>query len=136
VYEIKNMHGIWLQAAEQVAESSSCTRTKVGCIVVDDGFVAAGFNEVHDGKRKFGAAGLCGAGDCPRGTRSYAEQPPGGDYSDCFAMHAEIAAMRYFMMHRKVTEDTRLYVTRKPCNDCWSAILNFGLLMENVIWSN
>lgn len=125
----ENPNVVWLSAAALVAPLSSCKRAKVGAIVVDGSHLAAGYNET-EGKL------TCGQGGCLRGQRSYKEQPPGGDYSDCSATHAEVSAIWTFLQKHSVTESTKLYSTREPCTFCWAYILGTaGIQRHNVIWS-
>jgi deoxycytidylate deaminase len=130
----ENPHVVWLLAAAVVAQTSTCTRDKVGAIVVDRGVISSGYNEIkHDG-RLGGPRPLCGLGDCPRGKLSIAQHPRGGDYSNCFAMHAEVMAIRSATFRRKPSEHTLLYVTREPCHDCWVYILGSDIIESNVFW--
>lgn len=124
----KNPNVVWMNAAGLVSQLSSCTRRKVGAVVVEGANVAAGYNETE-----FQPG--CGSGGCPRGTRTYAQQPPGGSYADCSSIHAEVNAIEKFVKQYKVTSKTKLFTTREPCTFCWAAITSAGIKRHNVYWS-
>jgi dCMP deaminase len=123
--------------AEAVATRGDCTRSKVGAVLVEDRthrILSTGYNGVEPGKLG------CLSGSCPRGLLSYDEVPPGGSYSNCIALHAELNCLRYAERYypqdsvRKVESvngysfwvafdivdfsGCTMYVTRKPCGDC------------------
>lgn len=127
-----------------VAERGDCTRSKVGAVVLgaDHRVAGAGYNGAPPGMRG------CLDGTCPRG-RHYAVEnedsifssrlicacggpwpcpeyvPPGGDYGDCIALHAELNAC--IDAGRRRARGGTIYVTRKPCRQCVKVIQAAGI---------
>jgi dCMP deaminase len=102
----------FLEVATAISLRGDCTRSKVGAVLVDDNhrIIATGYNGVPPG-----VAG-CLSGACPRGKLSYEELPPGNDYSNCIANHAEFNAILYASPEER--SGTTLYITRRPCDGC------------------
>lgn len=78
-----------LMEAKAVAlHTSRCLRKKVGAVLFDkEGkFLAYGANINPPGAP-------CDEGFCPRGQKSFAEQPANAPYDDCTAWHAEMVAV-------------------------------------------
>jgi dCMP deaminase len=105
--------------ARAVATWSSCTRDRVGAVVMspDHDVVATGFNDTPRG------APNCGDGGCPRAGRSCASGSPQADDELC--LHAEDNALqRAGLQARGAT----LYVTRQPCAPCARRALTAGIV--------
>ncbi|AVP41401.1 deoxycytidylate deaminase [Streptomyces phage Yara] len=121
---------VWLNVARDVADRSSCVRDQVGAVVVLDNYhVWIGYNGPAAGQLN------CCDGGCPRGLKSLAEQPRGGSYGDCTAVHAEVNAIHKMLESWGYYEDGMiLYTTREPCTGCWGKILASGFSKEQVIW--
>ncbi len=117
----------FLGLANAVSVRADCTRSKVGAVLVDSNHrvVSVGYNGAPSG-----ALGCLTANACPRGRLSFDEQPPGGDYSNCIAIHAERNAILYAEPSRR--KGSVLYITRRPCTDCHRLILEEGI--KEVIW--
>jgi len=114
--------GTFLDIAHIWAERSTCSRRKVGAVVVKDKrVIGQGYNGVASGKTH------CIDGGCPRGKRSYGEVPPGYDYNlvPCYAIHAEHNAI----LQAGIAEcrGATLYVTDKPCRQCLNLIEHAGI---------
>lgn len=111
----------YLAGAEWASTRADCTRAKVGALLVSrDHKVTPGYNGAPHG-----APGCASAGACPRGRLSVEECPRNSDYSNCIAIHAERNAIM-----RSSPEDrpgATLYVTRKPCPECWVLIKAVGI---------
>lgn len=83
----------------------------------------------------------CDSGECPRGLKSYEEQPAEAPYDDCVAVHAEVRALRDFAafaetininpeeLHwvEQMGEESLMYISEKPCGDCRLALEWAGL---------
>jgi len=113
-----------------MATRSSCVRCQVGAVVVLDNYhVWIGYNGPPSGQVN------CDQGGCPRGFKSLEEQPRGGDYHDCCAIHAEANAIDKMLESWGYYEPgMMLYTTREPCTGCWAKILNSGFSKEHVVW--
>jgi dCMP deaminase len=109
--------GTFLDIAAIWAERSTCSRRKVGAVVVKDKkVIGQGYNGVAAGKTH------CVDGGCPRGQLSKAECPPGSDYDvfPCFAIHAEHNAILQAGLEN--CAGATIYVTDKPCQQCTNLI--------------
>lgn len=111
----------FLGVAEAASRRSSCTRAKVGAVIVDHDhrIVSLGYNDAPSGHP--------GCDSCPRARLS---SPPEGDYTNCFSLHAEINALLY--ADRSDIRGGTMYITAAPCWDCAKAIANSGL--SSVVW--
>lgn len=113
---------IFAYVAGVMAQRSTCSRRQVGAVLVKDNrIVATGYNGSPPG------APHCIDGACPRGRLSYDEVPAGADYNafPCIAVHAELNAIIRAGYDR--ANGGTLYVTDKPCQQCWNAINAAGI---------
>lgn len=115
-------HSKWdtrgLGLAREVATWSSCTRDKVGAVVMspDHDVISTGFNDTARGEVN------CGDGGCPRAQRN--PTPGQGYLDDECCLHAEQNALqRAGLAARGAT----LYVTREPCGNCTRAAKTAGI---------
>lgn len=107
----------FLELAALWATMATCSRRKVGAVVVRDRKVIGnGFNGVASGRRH------CTDGGCPRGQLDYAEVPPGADYNQfpCYAIHAEHNAI--LQAGLAACAGATIYVTDTPCQQCSNLI--------------
>lgn len=105
--------------AKVVATRAACTRSQVGAVLVQDNrIVGSGYNGSPSGQLE------CTEGGCPRGLLSASEVPPGTEYSNCVAVHAEVNALAYAASEAR---GGTLYVTREPCDWCSKTIAAFGI---------
>lgn len=75
----------YLGIAKAVAQRSPCLKRHYGCIIVkNDEIIATGYNGSPRGMENCCDRGYCSRMEKPHNT---------GDYSDCFAVHAEQNAM-------------------------------------------
>lgn len=122
----------YLAGAQWAAIRGDCRRAKVGALLVDRvtwRILGHGYNGT-----KPGLPG-CLQGACPRGLLSYDQQPPGGDYSNCVAKHAEWNCLDWAQRHLPVGWDFTtavMYVSRKPCNDCEDYLRTAGV--ARAVW--
>lgn len=106
--------------ADTVASWSSCTRDKVGAIVLRPGtwdVVSVGFNDTAPGRLN------CGDGGCPRASRDCSPGSPYLDEDEC--LHAEDNALQ------RAGTGARgcwLVVTRQPCGNCRRRGLTAGIV--------
>lgn len=109
--------GTFLDIAHIWAERSTCSRRKVGAVVVKDKqVIGQGYNGVAAGKKH------CIDGGCPRGQLSKDECPPGSDYNTfpCYAIHAEHNAILQAGIAN--CAGATIYVTDEPCQQCANLI--------------
>lgn len=99
------------------ATRADCTRSKVGAALMNAQHEIRGV--AYNGAPA-GVPGCATEGACPRGKLSADECSPGSDYANCIADHAERNAIR----HTSPAElpGSTLYVTREPCQACWTLI--------------
>lgn len=111
----------FLSIAEVVATRSDCVRSQVGAVVVgpDNRIRGTGYNGAP--------AGMAGCGSCSRATSNVAPESP---YHNCVAVHAEANALLY--TDRRDLIESTIYVTRRPCPDCWKLIWGAGV--EHIVW--
>lgn len=103
-----------LKLASVISERSTCSRRKVGCVLVD----------------KYGRVLSMGHNGVPRGMTHCIESPcPGAEYpsgthlEECLAVHAEENALMFCSDIMKIET---CYVTTSPCLGCVKKILNSG----------
>jgi dCMP deaminase len=105
------------QVAKIISERSTCSRRKVGAVLVrGNRIVATGYNGQPSGQMH------CVDGGCPRGKLSFEEVPPNSDYNQfpCTAIHAEANAI--IRAGHALTEGATIYVTELPCLQCSNLI--------------
>lgn len=107
----------FLDIAQIWADRSTCSRRKVGAVVVKDKkVIGQGYNGVASGKVH------CVEGGCPRGLLSYDQVPAGADYNafPCYAIHAEHNAILDAGLGS--CQGATIYVTAEPCQQCTNLI--------------
>ena len=105
----------FLEMAEHVSTMSTCSRRRVGCVIVDNHFqvMSTGYNGVASGMPH------CNEGNpCPA-----AEAESGADLDGCYAVHAEINAL---IQCRSPQDIDTIYVSVTPCVQCLKALMNTG----------
>lgn len=61
----------------------------------------------------------CLGGACPRGLLTYEELAAYASYDNCISTHAEINAWDFGnTLHYLGQPNLKMYVTRRPCDDC------------------
>lgn len=105
----------FIEWAKDMAKTSSCYRTKVGCVFEKDGkMVASGTNRnVLDE--------YCSPETCPR-----KDAPHGERLDDCTALHAEQVAI---LSADNIIDlrDSSVYLTLQPCNTCAKMLIAVGV---------
>jgi dCMP deaminase len=104
----------------QVAERSTCTRAKVGAVIVRDrSILATGYNGAP--------AGLPHCLDV--GCLIYESRTPDGDIEqNCYrTIHAEINAITQAARNGSAIRDADIYVTHTPCIHCLKVLINTGI---------
>jgi dCMP deaminase len=104
----------------QVADRSTCTRAKVGAVIVrDKNILATGYNGAP--------AGLPHCLDV--GCLIYESKTPSGEIEqNCFrCIHAEINAIAQAAKNGASIRDADIYVTHTPCIHCFKVVINTGI---------
>ena len=104
----------------QVADRSTCTRAKVGAVIVrDKNILATGYNGAP--------AGLPHCLDV--GCLVYESKTPSGEIEqNCFrCIHAEINAIAQAAKNGASIRDADIYVTHTPCIHCFKVVINTGI---------
>jgi dCMP deaminase len=104
----------------QVAERSTCTRAKVGAVIVrDKNILATGYNG--------SPAGLPHCLDV--GCLVYKSTTPSGEIEEnCFrTIHAEINAIAQAAKNGHAIRDAAIYITHTPCIHCFKVLVNTGI---------
>jgi len=110
----------YLGIAEAVAARASCSRRRVGAvIVVENAIIATGYNGTPVGVRN------CDEGGCPR---CASDAPPGAGYDACICVHAEQNAIVFAARHGNATKGGTLYSNLRPCFGCLKESIQAGLV--------
>jgi dCMP deaminase len=109
----------YLGIAEAASKRSSCTRSKVGAVVVKNNrVVSLGYNDSPAGKP--------GCEACPR---RLSNVEPGSNYDEgpgrCGSIHAEANSLLH--ANREDLVGATLYCTRSPCTACSKLIEAAGI---------
>ena len=110
----------FMTITRQVAERSTCTRAKVGAVIVRDrSILATGYNGAP--------AGLPHCLDA--GCLIYESRTPDGELEqNCFrTIHAEINAITQSARNGVAIRDADIYVTHTPCIHCLKVLINTGI---------
>lgn len=120
-----------LALASTVASRASCTRSRVGAVLMgaDHRIYGVGYNGTPAGEVN------CGDGGCPRGLLSLDECPAGGSYANCNALHAEVNCIDNSINYgygQIAFGDLTLYVTRSCCDGCLKYISDYPEIVRIV----
>src|SRR4029078_3129036 len=110
----------FMTITQQVAERSTCTRAKVGAVIVrDKNTLATGYNGAP--------AGLPHCLDV--GCLIYESRTPSGEIEEnCFrCIHAEINAAARAAKNSPTIRHPDIYITPPPCIHCFKVLLNTGI---------
>jgi dCMP deaminase len=113
-------HEYFMTITRQVAERSTCTRAKVGAVIVrDKNILATGYNG--------SPAGLPHCLDV--GCLIYKSTTPSGDVEEnCFrTIHAEMNAIAQAAKNGASIRDADIYITHTPCIHCFKVLVNTGV---------
>lgn len=107
-------HEWYMRIAEIVAERATCSRRKVGCVVVDifGNIMSTGYNGVP--------RGVTHCIDVPC---SGAKEKSGQGLDKCAAVHAEVNAIAQC---NNIQQIKSVYCTTAPCVSCLKLIINTG----------
>ena len=110
----------FMTITRQVAERSTCTRAKVGAVIVRDrSILATGYN-----------GSPAGMPHCTEvGCLIYESKTPTGDIEqNCFrTIHAEINAIAQAAKNGASIKDASIYITHTPCIHCLKVLVNTGI---------
>jgi dCMP deaminase len=104
----------------QVAERSTCTRAKVGAVIVrDKSILATGYNGAPSGMPHCLDVGCL----------IYRTQTPSGETEEnCWrTIHAEINAIAQAARNGAAIRDASVYITHSPCIHCLKTLVNTGI---------
>jgi dCMP deaminase len=110
----------FLMITRQVAERSTCTRAKVGAVIVrDKSILATGYNGSPRGMPHCTEVGCL----------IYENKTPTGDVElNCFrTIHAEINAIAQSAKNGSSIRDAAIYITHTPCIHCYKVLINTGI---------
>ena len=113
-------HQYFMTITRQVAERSTCTRAKVGAVIVRErNILATGYNG--------SPAGLPHCTDV--GCLIYTSQTPTGEVEEnCFrTIHAEINAIAQAAKNGVAILGGDIYITHTPCIHCLKVLINTGI---------
>ena len=118
--ERPSWHQYFLTITHQVAERSTCTRAKVGAVIVrDKNILATGYN-----------GSPAGLPHCTElGCLIYTSRTPTGELEEnCFrTIHAEINAIAQAAKNGASIRDADIYITHTPCIHCLKVLVNTGI---------
>lgn len=113
-------HQYFMTITRQVAERSTCTRAKVGAVIVrDKNILATGYN-----------GSPAGLPHCTEvGCLIYTSRTPAGETEEnCFrTIHAEINAIAQAAKNGAIIQNADIYVTHTPCIHCLKVLINTGI---------
>lgn len=110
----------FLNITRQVAERSTCTRAKVGAVIVRDrSILASGYNGAPSGLPHCTEVGCL----------VYQSRNPDGQIEEnCYrTIHAEINAIAQAAKNGVSIADADIYVTHTPCIHCLKVLINTGI---------
>lgn len=123
-----NERWAFLDMAAEKANESKCDRGAVGAALVGPGgkLIHVACNEVSPGHGDHTCKDFC-----PRGAKTFDEQPSYAPYDDCNALHAEFSVVQAALIQEKLDyspENERdileffrgywMFITREPCDAC------------------
>jgi dCMP deaminase len=110
----------FLTITRQVAERSTCTRAKVGAVIVrDKSILATGYNGSPSGTPHCLEVGCL----------VYRTQTPDGETEEnCWrTIHAEMNAIAQAARNGAGIRDASIYITHSPCIHCLKTLVNTGI---------
>lgn len=110
----------FMRIAMIVAERATCSRAKIGAVIVKDkNIIATGYN-----------GSPAGHPHCTEvGCLVYVSRDPDGEEEEnCFrTIHAEVNAIVQAAKHGTAIDGADMYVTASPCYHCFKTIMNTGI---------
>lgn len=110
----------FMTITRQVAERSTCTRAKVGAVIVrDKNILATGYNGAPTGMPHCTDVGCL----------IYESKTPNGDIEqNCFrTIHAEMNAIAQAAKNGASIKEGAIYITHTPCIHCLKVLVNTGI---------
>jgi len=110
----------FMTITRQVAERSTCSRAKVGAVIVRDrSILATGYNGAPAGLPHCIEAGCL----------VYRSETPDGEVEEnCFrTIHAEINAIAQAAKNGVAIQGGSIYITHTPCIHCFKVLINTGI---------
>ena len=115
----------FMSIAYLVAERSTCTRRKVGAVIVKDGHIlTTGYNGVPSGMPHCDQLGCL---------REDLNVPSGERHELCLGIHAEQNALLQAAKFGISVDGGTIYITNRPCSVCARMIANSGI--RRVVYS-
>lgn len=116
-----NINEYYMNIAVQVSLRSTCTRRRVGAVIVKDNrILSTGYNGAP--------SKLPNCSDCKgRCYRSLHNIPSGEKLDLCYAIHAEQNAIMNALRTGESLEGAVIYITTFPCSTCAKLILQTGI---------
>jgi len=109
------VNNAYMNRAKIVAEQSHCLRRKVGAVIVRDGrAIALGVNGPGRGME---ICTICSRDGVPSGEK----------LNECYATHAEQAAIASAAFAGRPTRGCTMFVTHRPCSSCMKLIIAAGI---------
>ena len=110
----------FMRIATMVAERATCTRAKIGAVIVKDkNIIATGYNGSPAGHPHCTDVGCL---------VYVSRNPDGEEEENCFrTIHAEINAIAQAAKHGVEIEGADIYVTASPCYHCLKTLMNTGI---------
>ncbi len=109
----------FMKMAELVAERSTCTRRKVGAVLVlNKRVLATGYNGAPKNVTHCEKTGCL---------RTELKVPSGQRHEICRGVHAEQNLIAQSAFHGVKTEGATVYCTNQPCNICTKILINSGI---------
>lgn len=116
-----NINEYYMNIAVQVSLRSTCTRRRVGAVIVKENrILSTGYNGAP--------SKLINCSDCKnRCYRSLHNIPSGEKLDLCYAIHAEQNAIMNALRTGESLEGATIYITTFPCSTCAKLILQSGI---------
>ena len=112
-------HQYFMGIARLVSTRATCTRRKVGAILVKDRrILCSGYNGAPTGIDHCDVAGCL---------REQLNVPSGQKHELCRGVHAEQNVIVQAACHGIQVKDSALYCTHKPCSICAKMLINAGI---------
>ena len=109
----------YLQTCLDIANRSTCLRTKIGCLLVKDGkVIATGYNGAPDNVKP--------CVECDKANSGY-EHEQGNVF--CRGVHAEMRCVL-----KSPLEGATLYISKQPCYECTKILIQAKV--ERVVWAS
>lgn len=125
----KNYNKMFMDIALLTANQSNCVKYKVGCVVVlNDRVILQGYNGTVKGfincSEKFKGLDI----NLPENRKLHSE------WSNAFEVHAEMNVITYAAKKGIQLNNTKVYITHKPCNNCLKHLISSGV--NNIVYLN